>query len=90
MATNNAYISAGQDTLQQIRARKAEVRSQMKESADAVKATLHGLFAPPPKSSSKLGSFMSMVDQGLAVYDGVMMGMKVARNIRRIFGRRRR
>ena len=32
---------------------------------------------------------MNMVDQGLAVYDGVMMGMRVARNIRRIFGKRR-
>ena len=28
---------------------------------------------------------MNMVDQGLAVYDGVMMGMRVARNIRRNF-----
>lgn len=89
MATNNAYIFVGQDTLQQIRTRKAEVRSQMKESADAVKATLHGLLAPPKKASSKLGTLMSMVDQGLAVYDGIMMGMKVARNIRRTFGRRR-
>ena len=41
------------------------------------------------EATSKLGSFMNMVDQGLAVYDGVMMGMRVARNIRRIFGKRR-
>ena len=32
---------------------------------------------------------MARLDQGLAVYDGVMMGMRVARNIRRIFGKRR-
>ena len=59
------------------------------ESADFIKTTTHKLFTPPPQATSKLGSFMNMVDQGLAVYDGVMMGMRVARNIRRIFGKRR-
>ncbi len=78
-----------EDVLQEIRTRKAEVRSRIKETAGYIRTTTHDLFTPPPRATSKLGSFMSMVDQGLAIYDGVMMGMRVARNIRRIFGRRR-
>ena len=69
--------------------KKSVLVSQIKESADFIKTTTHKLFTPPPQATSKLGSFMNMVDQGLAVYDGVMMGMRVARNIRRIFGKRR-
>ena len=89
MAANKIPSHQTEDVLQEIRTRKAEVKSQIKESADFIKTTTHKLFTPPPTSHIKLGSFMNMVDQGLAVYDGVMMGMRVARNIRRIFGKRR-
>lgn len=89
MAANKIPFHQTEDVLQEIRTRKAEVKSQIKESADFIKTTTHKLFTPPPQATSKLGSFMNMVDQGLAVYDGVMMGMRVARNIRRIFGKRR-
>jgi hypothetical protein len=88
MAANKIPSHQTEDVLQEIRTRKAEVKSQIKESADFIKTTTHKLFTPP-QATSKLGSFMNMVDQGLAVYDGVMMGMRVARNIRRIFGKRR-
>lgn len=84
MAANKIPSHQTEDVLQEIRTRKAEVKSQIKESADFIKTTTHKLFTPPPQATSKLGSFMNMVDQGLAVYDGVMMGMRVARNIRRI------
>ena len=89
MAANKIPYKQNQDVLQEKPTPKAEVKSQKKKSADFIKTTTHKLFTPPPQATSKLGSFMNMVDQGLAVYDGVMMGMRVARNIRRIFGKRR-
>ncbi len=75
--------------MQEIRARKAETKKQMKESADRIRTTTHNLFAPSSRGTSKMASFMRAVNQGLAVYEGVMAGMKVARNIRRIFRKRR-
>ncbi len=89
MTANDFPYHHAEDALQGIRARKAEVRSRIKESAALIKTTTHELFTPPAQATSKLGSFMNMVYQGLAIYDGVMMGMKVTRNIRRFFGRRR-
>ena len=89
MTTNNIPTSAPQDALQAIRIRKAEVRSQLNASRDYIRASVKGLFAPPKKPASKWGNFMSMVDQGMAIYDGVMMGLRVAHNLRRIFRRRR-
>ncbi len=77
------------DALAGIRQRKAEVRRQIQESAECIKTTTRKMFAPP-QSTTKFESFMNVVDQGVMMYDGVMMGMRVARNIRRLFGRRRR
>ena len=89
MAANKIPSHHTEDVLQKIRTRKAEVKSQIKESADYIKTTTHKLFTPPPQATTKIGSYMKKVDQGLAEYDGVKMGMSVARNIRRIFGKRR-
>ena len=38
----------------------------------------------------KMESFFNIIDQGMAVYDGVVLGMRVMRNFRRIFSRSRR
>ena len=89
MTTHSTSTYRPQDELQAIRIRKAEVRLQIKASADYIKTTAKGLFAPPPKTSSKWGTLMNMVDQGMAIYDGVMLGMRVAQNFRRIFRKRR-
>ena len=78
-----------QDALGALRQRKAAVKAQMKESMDYIRNTANSLATPLPRPTSKWGSFMNMIDQGLAVYDGVMMGMRVARNIRRVFGKRK-
>ena len=68
MAANKIPSHHTEDVLQEIRTRKAEVKSQIKESADYIKTTTHKLFTPPPQATSKLGSFMNMVDQGIAEY----------------------
>ena len=77
------------DILAAIRTRKAEVKKQLQESATYIKTTTRKMFTPP-QATNKFESLMNMMDQGVMVYDGLMMGMRFARNIRRLFGRRRR
>ena len=90
MTTTNPKPQAmPKDAIAALRQRKAAVRKQLQESSAYIKATTRKMFAPPPKTTSKIGMFMNMVDQGMAIYDGVMMGLKVANNIRRIFRRRK-
>ena len=50
MAANKIPSHQTEDVLQEIRTRKAEVKSQIKESADFIKTTTHKLFTPPPTS----------------------------------------
>lgn len=75
------------DALAAIRSQKADVRKRMRKSAAYIKNTTHQLFTPP-KATTKLESFMNLLDQGVAIYDGVMLGMRVMRNIKHIFGRK--
>lgn len=89
MTTNSNTPTAPQDALDSVRTRKAEVKAQIKASSTYIKTATRQLFTPPPKATSKLGTFMNMVDQGMAIYDGVLIGMRVVRNVRRIFGRRK-
>ncbi len=72
-----------------LRQRKAAVKKQLQENSAYIRTTTKKMFGPPPQATSKIGSFINLLEQGVAVYDGVMMGMRVVRNLRRIFGKRR-
>lgn len=76
------------DMMAYIRTRKNEIRNEIRESNMRMKGSMQAMFAAP-KATNKMESFFNIVDQGMAVYDGVMLGMRVMRNIRRIFGRKR-
>ena len=52
MAANKIPSHHTEDVLQEIRTRKAEVKSQIKESADYIKTTTNKLFTPPPQATS--------------------------------------
>ncbi len=89
MIANKEFPRHSGDTLQEIRDRKAETRKRIKESVNHIKASTHGLFAPPPPAPTRAGAIMDLIDKGVAVYDGFLMGMRIARNVRRIFRKRR-
>lgn len=88
MATTN-QPTAPNNTLAYIRTRKAELRKEIQICNENIRTTTKTMFAPP-KANNKMESFFNILDQGMAVYDGVILGMRVMRNFRRIFGRKRR
>ncbi len=88
MTTTNQ--PAGQnDMLAYIHNRKSELRKEIQICNENIRNTTRTLFAPP-KANNKMESFFNIIDQGMAVYDGVVLGMRVMRNFRRIFSRSRR
>lgn len=88
MATTNQQIEKMDDALTYIRTRKAALRTELVECSETIRITAKQMFAPP-KASNKMESFFNILDQGMAVYDGVILGMRVMRNFKRLFGRRR-
>lgn len=88
MERTNLTPAEPRDMMAYIRTRKQDIRQEIRKSNMQMKASMKAMFAAP-KSSNKMESFFNVIDQGMAVYDGVMLGMKVMRNVRRIFGRKR-
>lgn len=82
-------VSPRKDALNDIRERKAQIRNELQQCVATINQTGHKLLTPPQTANTRIGVFMNMVDQGMAVYDGVMLGMRVIRNIRRIFNKKR-
>lgn len=77
-------------TLDLIREEKRKVRKQIRKSSDRIKKTYRDMIAPPKKPATKMETFMNAFDQGMAIYDGVMMGMRIVRTIRSMFGSSRK
>lgn len=80
-------ILARKDVLAALRQQRVDANARIRKSANRIRTTAHDLFAPP-KSTDKVSRMMTLVDQGIAMYDGVMLGMKVMRSVRHLFGRR--
>lgn len=77
-------------TLDLIREEKRQVRKQIQKSSNRIKNTYQSMIAPPKQPATKMETFMNAFDQGMAIYDGVMMGMRIVRSIRSIFGSSRK
>ncbi|MBU3854303.1 MAG: hypothetical protein H9789_10925 [Candidatus Paraprevotella stercoravium] len=77
-------------TLDLIREEKRQVRKQIQESSDRIRNTYQNMVAPPKQPTTKMETFMNAFDQGMAIYDGIMMGMRIVRSIRSIFGSSRK
>lgn len=86
--TANKTTPTQQDALAAIRRQKADIRKRIRTSAETIRATTHDLFAPPV-ATNKTERFMNLIEQGIAMYEGVMLGMRVLRNVRSLFGRKR-
>lgn len=77
-------------TLELIREEKMKVRKKIRKSGDRMRETYRNMVAPPKKPATKMETFMNAFDQGLVIYDGIMMGMRIVRTIRSMFGSSRK
>lgn len=62
-----------EETLEQIRKKKAEIHQLINDAFT------------PPTASNRYELFLNNVSRLMAIYDGVMVGMKIMRRFRRAF-----
>ena len=74
-------------TLSGILARRDEVLADVRGSGRQIKTLAQRLFEPP-KATGRFGGLVNNFDRALAVYDGVMLGMKVIRQVRKFIRRK--
>lgn len=76
-------------TLESITQQKEELRKKLHIQKQVMTNTARDLFAPLAPVADKGGAIMRAFNTGMAVFDGVMLGVKMMKRIRRIFGSKR-
>ena len=73
-------------TLESIALRKKELRKKLHVQKEIMTDTARELFAP---AADKGNAIMRAFNTGMAVFDGLMLGVKMMRKVRSMFGARR-
>lgn len=74
-------------TLEELRQQKAEALEELRAQKQAMADTARNLFAPIAPAANKGMAIMRAFNTGMAVFDGVMLGIKLMRKARKIFRR---
>lgn len=77
-------------TLESIAQQKAELLQQIRLQKEVMTEITRDIFAPLAPAADKANSMMRAFNTGMAVFDGVMMGLKLMRKFKYLFGRRHR
>ena len=72
-------------TLESIAQRKQEVRKKLHLQKQIRTDTARDLFAPLAPAADKGNAIMRAFNTGMAVFDGVMLGLRMMKRVRRMF-----
>ena len=72
-------------TLEEITLRKQKLQGEIKAQKKAMTATVRELFAPLAPPTNKADAIMRSFNTGMAIFDGVMTGIKIMRKVRGYF-----
>lgn len=77
-------------TLESIAQQKAELLQQIRRQKTIMTELTQEIFSPLEPATSKSGAVMRAFNNGMAIFDGITLGIKIIRNFRRVFGKKRR
>jgi hypothetical protein len=67
-----------------IHEQKVRVKKKLNKSSLEIKQHVNNLFAPP-KNDTRAERISSAIDRSIAIFDGVMFGMKIVRQFQHFF-----
>lgn len=74
-------------TLEDLQQQKAEALEELRAQQQIMADIARNLFAPIAPAADKGTAIMRAFNTGMAVFDGVMLGVKLMRKVRKIFRR---
>lgn len=77
-------------TLDDIARMKDEKRRELEVQREKISKTAQALFAPVKPAVNSAESIARLFNRGMAMFDGVMMGMKVMAAVRSFFFRKKK
>lgn len=76
-------------TLEDIRQRRKNKLAEVREQGNKIKDTVHNIFMPQEREAG-LNGLMQYISTGIAMYDGILTGLKIIRRIHSAFAIRRK
>lgn len=76
-------------TLESIARRKATLQQQIQQQKEIMAVLTQEIFAPLEPATNKANAMMRAFNTGMAVFDGITLGIKMMKKFKRLFGRRR-
>ncbi len=81
----NAQTPPKKFTLEEIAERKKKLLDEIHAQKRAMAATTREIFAPIAPATNKADAIMRSFNTGMAIFDGVMIGIKIMRKMRTYF-----
>lgn len=72
-------------TLEEIAERKKRLLNEIHAQQRAMTTTTREIFAPIAPATNKADAIMRSFNTGMAIFDGVVMGVKIMRKVRAYF-----
>lgn len=72
-------------TLESLQQKKAEALKELRAQKQVMADTAKNLFAPLAPAADKGTAIMRAFNTGMAIFDGVMLGMKLMKKVRNTF-----
>ena len=77
-------------TLEEIAKRKKEIKRQLNEQKTVMTTKTQSLFSTPKQELARWDSTANTISKAIAIYDGVMLGFKLMKRFRGVFGKSRK
>ena len=74
-------------TLEDIEFQKQQKLDEIQFQKEVISETVQMIFAPLEPATTKAESLMRTVNTGMAVFDGVMLGMKTIGRLKKLFSK---
>lgn len=88
--TNMPNISSQIDALKALHESKLQIKKELNASKDRLRSKVQNIIAPLPDAHKKTTRISRIVSNGLAIYEGIRLGVSVISAFRSLFGKRRR
>ncbi|MEG1563600.1 MAG: hypothetical protein RR365_07715 [Bacteroides sp.] len=75
---------SSQITLEEIAQRKEKALQELRDQKEKMSATARSIFAPLAPAASKGNAILRSFNTGMAIFDGVMLGIKLMKKVRRL------
>lgn len=78
------------DALAAIRLGKQQINKDLQASREKMADIIHEIASPMPRPRNKVQGIGQLVSNGMAIYEGLRIGLSIISAIRSLFGKRKR